>query len=157
MRRSDREKDENWALDVFDKAPYITVGMVTPDRFPYNVPLSLARKDESTFYFHCAEDGKKMECLKHNPKVFLSAVTKCAPKFEEETQNFTKLYNSAMAPGIAEIVEDREEKIEALRLICKRFLPKYMDKFDAAIARSVERTTVVRITLTEPAVDKQKA
>lgn len=157
MRRNDREKDANWALDVFDKAPYITIGLVTPKGLPYSVPLSLARKDESTFYFHCANEGKKIECLKHNPNVFLSAVTKCAPKFEEETQNFTKLYNSAMASGIAETVENREEKIEALRLICKRFLPKFMDKFDAAIVRSVERTAVVRITLTEPAVGKQKA
>ena len=41
-----------------------------------------------------------------------------------------------MAVGKAEIVEDREEKIEALRLICKRFLPKYMDRFEDAIAKA---------------------
>ena len=157
MRRSDREKDSEWALTVFDKAPFITVGMVTPDGMPYSVPLSLARKDDDTFYFHCATEGKKLDCLKTNPNVFLSAVTKCAPKFEEKTQNFTKLYNSAMAIGIAEFVEDRTEKIEALRLICERFLPRYMDKFDAAIARSLDRTLVVKIKLTEPPVGKQKA
>ena len=157
MRRSDREKDLEWALTVFDKAPYITVGMVTPEGMPYNVPLSLARKNEETFYFHCANEGKKLDCLKANSKVFLSAVTKCAPKFEEETQNFTKLYNSAMAIGMAEFVEDRTEKIEALRLICERFLPKFMEKFDDAIARSLDRTVVVRIKLTESPVGKQKA
>ncbi len=157
MRRKDREKDAEWALAVFDKAPYITVGMVTPDGFPYSVPLSLARQDESTFYFHCATEGKKSDCIKNNPNVFLSAVTKCAPKFEEETQNFTKIYNSATAIGIAEFVEDKAEKIEALRLICERFLPRHMNKFDAAIARSLDRTVVVRITLTEPPVGKSKA
>ena len=57
---------------------------------------------------------KKIDCLQNNPNVFLSAATKCAPKFEEEKQNFTTIYNSAMAVGIAQIVEDREEKIEAL-------------------------------------------
>ena len=97
-----------------------------------------------------------MDCLKANPKVFLSAVTKCAPKFEEETQNFTKLYPSAMAVGKAKFVEDKTEKIEALRLICERFLPKFMEKFDDAIARSLDRTAVVRIKLTEPPVGKQK-
>lgn len=156
MRRKDREKDSDWALSVFDKAPYIIVGMVTPEGEPYSVPLSLARKDENTFYFHCASEGKKLNCIKANPKVFLSAVTKCAPKFEEDTQNFTKLFNSAMAVGIAEVVEARDEKIEALRLICERFLPKYMDKFEAAIALSLDSTAVVRITLTEPPVGKQK-
>lgn len=130
--------------------------MVTPDGVPYCVPLSLARRDENTFYFHCASEGKKLSCIKANPKVFLSAVTRCAPKFEEHTQNFTKLFNSAMAVGTAEIVEAKDEKIEALRLICERFLPKYMDKFDAAIARSLDRATVIRIKLTEPPVGKQK-
>ena len=156
MRRTDKEKDSDWALAVFDKAPYITVGMVTTDGQPYSVPLSLGRKDEKTFYFHCASEGKKIDCIKANPKVFLSAVTKCAPKFEEETQNFTTLYNSAMANGIAEIVEDRPEKTEALRLICERFLPRHMDKFDAAIARSLDRTTVVKIKLTDSPIGKQK-
>ena len=156
MRRSDREKDAEWALTVFDKAPYVTVGMITPEGMPYSVPLSLARKDETTFYFHCAMEGMKLDCIRFNPRVFLSAVTKCAPRFEEETQNFTKIYNSAMGVGVAELVEARDEKIEALRLICERFLPEFMDKFDAALARSLDRTTVVRITLTEPCVGKQK-
>ena len=47
-------------------------------------------------------------------------------------------------------------KITALRAICQRFLPHHMDAFDDAIARSLERTTVVRITLTEPPVGKRK-
>lgn len=54
------------------------------------------------------------------------------------------------------MVTDREEKIEGLRVICQRFLPRHMDAFDAAIARSLERTAVVRITLTEPPIGKRK-
>ena len=53
-------------------------------------------------------------------------------------------------------VPDREEKITALRAICQRFLPHHMDAFDDAIARSLDRTAVVRITLTEPPVGKRK-
>lgn len=36
------------------------------------------------------------------------------------------------------------------------FSPHHMDAFDDAIARSLERTAVVRITLTEPPVGKRK-
>ena len=157
MRRSDREKNSQWAMEVFDKAPFITVSMVTHDGLPYAVPLSLARKNEKIFYFHCAHEGLKLDCIKYNPTVFLSAVTKCAPKFEEDKQNFTTLFNSAMAVGKAEIVEDREQKIEALRLICQRFLPKYMERFDDAIARSLDRTTVCKITLSQPPTGKSKS
>ena len=121
-----------------------------------DLPLSLARIDENTFYFHCALEGDKLDCIAHCPTVFLSAVTKCAPTVGPKDGSFTLQYRSATAIGKAEIVTDREEKITALRAICQRFLPHHMDAFDDAIARSLERTAVVRITLTEPPVGKRK-
>lgn len=156
MRKANRQKDAEWALDVFDRAPYVTVSMTRPDGTPYGVPLSVVRKDDSVFYFHCAGEGEKLDCIGVNPLVSLSAVSKCAPRYEEDKNNFTEYYHSAVAIGRAEIVCDDAEKIEALRLLCIRFLPKYMDHFDEAIARSLGRTTVVRITLTEPPVGKSK-
>ncbi len=156
MRKQSRGRSAEWALTVFDKAPYVTVSMVCPDGSPYGVPLSLARKDERVFYFHCADEGEKIDCLRANPTVSLSAVSRCTPHFETDTHNFTELYRSAIAIGVAETVTDNEEKIEGLRLICQRFLPDYMAHFNEAIERSLDRTTVVRITLTEPPVGKTK-
>ena len=156
MRKSNRQKDADWAFEVFDKALYVTVSMMRPDGTPYGLPLSLVRKDRGTFYFHCAGEGEKLDCLAHNPVVSLSAVSRCTPKFEEEKQNFTEYYHSAVACGRAEIVTSEAEKADALRLLCQRFLPKYMDHFDEAVARSLARTTVVRITLTEHPVGKCK-
>lgn len=155
MRKSNRRKDADWALEVFDCAPYVTVSMMRPDGTPYGLPLSLVRK-EDIFYFHCAGEGEKLDCLKNNPVVSLSAVSKCTPKFEEEKNNFTEYYHSAVALGRAEIVDNDAEKIEALKLLCHRFLPRYMEHFDEAVARSLDRTTIVRITLTEPPVGKSK-
>lgn len=156
MRKAARRQDEQWALEVFDRAPYVTVSMARPDGMPYGLPLSVVRSDSRTFYFHCAAEGEKIDCLRSNPMVSLSAVSKCSPKYEAEKNNFTEHYHSAIAIGRAETVTDRAEKIEALRLICERFLPRYMEHFDEAIARSLDRTTIIRITLTEPAVGKLK-
>lgn len=156
MRKASRIKDPAWALEVFDKAPYVTVSMTRHDGTPYGLPLSLVRKDERTFYFHCADEGEKIDCLKANPVVSLSAVSRCMPKFEEEKENFTEYFHSAIAIGKAERVTDNEEKTEALRLLCERFLPKYMNHFDNAIARSLDRTTIIKITLTEDPVGKCK-
>ncbi len=156
MRRIDHQKDAQWALEVFDKAPFITMSMTRPDGSPYGVPLNIVRKDDTRFYFHCAFEGEKIDCLKHNPVVSLSAVSRCTPKYEEMKNNFTEYFNSAIAIGKAEVVEDDSEKIEALRLICERFLPNYMEHFEQAISRSLERTKVVRITLIEPPVGKSK-
>ena len=139
-----------------DKAPYITVGMTDGDGMPYSVPLSLARTDEKTFYFHCATEGKKLDILREKPRVCLTAVSKCKPTVGPKDGSFTLEFKSAIAFGKAEIVADDNEKREALRAICQRFLPNHMDAFDAAVARSMSRTAVVRITLTEPPVGKRK-
>lgn len=161
--------DATFALEVLDKAPYVTVSFTRPDGSPYGVPLSLARTDEKTFYFHCALEGDKLDCIAANPTVALSAVTKCAPTVGPKDGSFTLQYKSAMAVGKAEVVTNRDEKIEALRAISQRFLPHHMDAlpygracsrseesmqaslsprsitaFNDAIARSLERTAVVK-------------
>ena len=148
--------DAAFALEVLDKAPYVTVSFTRPDGTPYGVPLSLVRIDEKTFYFHCAMEGEKLDCIATNPMVALSAVTRCTPTVGPKDGSFTLQYKSAMAIGKAEMVTDKDEKIEALRAICLRFLPKHMDAFDDAIARSLKQTTVVKITLTAPPTGKRK-
>ena len=148
--------DAAFAMEVLDKAPYVTVSFTRPDGSPYGVPLSLARTDERTFYFHCALEGDKLDCIAANPNVALSAVTRCTPTVGPKDGSFTLQYKSAMAVGKAEMVTNRDEKIEALRAICLRLLPKHLDAFDDAIARSLERTAVVKITLTEPPTGKRK-
>ena len=173
--------DATFALEVLDKAPYITVSFTRPDGTPYGVPLSLARTDEKTFYFHGALEGDKLDCIAANPTVALSAVTRCTPTVGPKDGSFTLQYKSAMAVGKVEMVTDRGEKIEALRAICQRFLPEHMNDmpfgracsrleeqmpaslsshpitaFDEAIARSIDHTAVVKITLTAPPTGKRK-
>ncbi len=156
MRKASREMDAAFALEVFDKAPFVTVSMTRPDGSPYGIPLSLIRTDEKTFYFHCALEGEKLDCIAHQPQVSLSAVSRCTPTVGPKDGSFTLQYKSATAVGTAEVVVEREEKIVALRAICQRFLPNHMEAFDDAISRSLDRTAVVRITLTAPAVGKRK-
>ena len=148
--------DAAFALQVFDKAPFITVSFTRPEGQAYGLPLSLVRVDDKTFYFHCALEGDKLDCIKANPIVCLSAVTRCTPTVGPNDGIFTLQYKSAVAVGKAELVESDNEKITALRAICQRFLPKHMDAFDDAIKRSLHRTAVVRITLTEPPTGKRK-
>ena len=156
MRKASRAMDAAFALEVLDKAPYVTVSFTKPNGTPYGVPLSLARTNDKTFYFHCAMEGEKLDCIATNPMVALSAVTRCTPTVGPKDGSFTLQYKSAMAVGKAEIVTDRDDKIEALRAICLRFLPKHMDAFNDAITRSLGRTAVVKITLTEPPTGKRK-
>ena len=148
--------DSQWALEVMHKAPYITVSFVDADNNAYGLPLSLASDDDVNWYFHGALEGKKLAAIEEDPAVCLSAVTRCAPTVGPKDGSFTLQYKSAIAFGKAEIVTTDAEKIHGLRLICQRFLPKHMDAFDQSVARSLSRTVVVRITLTEPPTGKRK-
>jgi hypothetical protein len=157
MRKQSREMSAEWALvEVFDKAPFVTVSMVMADGEPYAVPLSLVRTDERTFYFHSAPEGKKVEAFGRRCSVWLSAVSKCRPIVGPKDGSFTLEFRSAMARGVVEPVTDRAECVEALRAISSRYLPRHMDAFDAAVERSLGRTAVYRITLSEPPVGKRK-
>ena len=129
MRKASREMDSQWALEVMRKAPYITVSFTRVDGSAYGVPLSLACTSEDVWYFHCAPEGDKLDAIAVHPEVCLSAVTKCQPTVGPKDGTFTLQYRSAIAFGKAERVTDTEEKIEALRAISQRFLPKDMDSF----------------------------
>lgn len=156
MRKASREMDSQWALEVMRKAPYITVSFTRADGSAYGVPLSLACTSEDVWYFHCAPEGNKLDAIAVHPEVCLSAVTKCQPTVGPKDGTFTLQYRSAIAFGKAERVTDTEEKIEALRVISQRFLPKHMDAFDEAVQRSLHRTEVVRITLLSLPTGKRK-
>lgn len=155
MRKAQRQKDEAWAAEVFDKALCYSQYGSSGWHSVWNTALARAQGREDVLFSLCRR-RRKIDCLKENPIVSLSAVSRCTPKYEEEKQNFTEYYNSAVAIGRAHFVNDDAEKICALRLLCERFLPKYMEHFEPAVQRSLSRTTVVRIELMEPPVGKSK-
>lgn len=156
MRKASREMNSDWALDVMRRAPYITVSFTRPDGTAYGLPLSLASTDDSTWYFHCAPVGEKLDAIARHPEVCLSAVARCRPMVGPKDNSFTLAYESAMAFGRAELVTDPEEKRRGLEAICRRFLPGHMDAFESSVARSLSRTAVVRVTLSAPPTGKRK-
>lgn len=151
MRRTDRERDKEFALDVIDHCDMGVVAVSTGSDVPYCLPLSLVRKDDM-LYFHCARQGKKIDLLKRNPWVSITFVGQNEPAQDE----FTTYYKSAMVTGCAFEIMEPEEKIEALRLLSQRFNPGNMDQFDAAIERSLRVTSVWSIRM-ESITAKQKA
>lgn len=144
MRRKDREKDRAFALRVIDSCEYAVLAMVTPEQEPYAVPLTIAREGD-TVYFHSAGEGQKAEILRQSPTVCLT----CVGKTHIVEDKFTTEYESAIARGsVEEIVED-SQKIHALRLICERHTPGNMAAFEDAIARSLHRTAIFAVHLTD--------
>lgn len=142
MRRKDREKDSAFAIEVLRNCEYATLATCNQDAIPYCVPISPVLH-ENIVYFHCALEGKKLDNINNNSNVCLSAVrnTKLLP------EDFSTEYESAIAFGKCLPVNEDEEKIFALRLICEKFAASNMDAFEEAISRSLHRTAVYKINI----------
>jgi len=141
MRRKDREMSREFALEVIDKAPFVNLSMVNNNK-PYAVPVSIVREGNH-LYFHCALKGQKIDALENNNNVMLTGVRRCLPRPED----FTLEYESAVIEGCANKVEDEEEKIYALRLICEKYASSNMANFDSAVNKSLDRTNVIKIVI----------
>ena len=166
MRRKDRQMPVEFAHQVIDKAQYGVVSMMDEDNQPYGVPLSIVRRG-NVLYFHSAKQGRKVEVLARNANVSIVFVgDKRVPEnyshdeLEEMNSNakkavklissvFTTEYESAMVMGVAKLVDDEEEKIAAMRLICEKYTPSKMDYFDRAITAGLSRTNVYRVEMVE--------
>ncbi len=150
MRRRDRAAAERQALEFIDRCPYAVISLVTPDGEAYGVPLSIVREGHS-LYFHCAFQGKKIEALEKNPRVSIVCVSHVQPRCDD----FSTEFESAIVSGTARRITDRARKVEVLRALCLRYTPAYMDHFDQAVARSIDRTDVWEVPI-ETLAGKQK-
>ena len=151
MRRVDREMPESFALMVLDKCVWAVLSVTDPEGAPYCVPVNIVR-DNNVLYFHSAKRGLKTDCMRQNPRVCLAAVGDVFRPRDE----FTMEYESAVVRGAAVEVTDEREKIHALRLLCERHTPDNMGDFENAVARSLFRTAIWKISIDEIAGKRKK-
>ena len=119
MRRNDRATSPEKAWEILGNAEYMTLSMMGAEGVPYGVTLSFARV-ENALYFHCANEGYKLDSLRKNPAVCVNAVRQQRTKAEE----FTVAFESAVAFGTACEVTEQSEKEQGLLAICKKYAPE---------------------------------
>jgi len=148
MRRKDRQRGEDFCLELIDGCTNGVMALTTGEDTPYCLPLSFVRKNKS-LYFHGAKEGRKTDLLRACPKVCITFIGKDDPTYQAESNNFTTMFASAIVTGTAHEVTEDTEKVEALRLLCKKLLPDAMtgDNFDRAVAASLPATAVWRIDM----------
>jgi nitroimidazol reductase NimA-like FMN-containing flavoprotein (pyridoxamine 5'-phosphate oxidase superfamily) len=114
IRRKEKEiKDEQELISIIKQAKYITVAMCL-DSEPYLVTLNHGYDQEKNcIYFHCAQEGKKIDILTENDLVWGQALIdrgyiqgKC-----------DHLYATTHFQGRVVFVEDFEEKKHGLTVM----------------------------------------
>ena len=133
--------------EILDTAKVLRLGLAV-DNEPYIVPMNYGytlEGEKLTFYLHSALRGKKLDMLRANPKVFVELDCDHRPFDGVKPCQYGLSYSSLMARGTARIVEDAEEKMEAMTVLMKTQTGKDFS-FDEKLVSIV---AVIRIDVTE--------
>lgn len=114
IRRKEKEiSDKNEMLAILENAKYITIAMCV-DNEPYLVTLSHGYdRERNCIYFHCAREGKKIDILKEQNKVWGQALMDKG----YVQGSCDHLYATTQFMGRVTFVENSDEKKHALEVM----------------------------------------
>jgi nitroimidazol reductase NimA-like FMN-containing flavoprotein (pyridoxamine 5'-phosphate oxidase superfamily) len=145
LRRRDKEiTDEAEVKKILHEAKHVTIAMSLDDE-PYLATLSHGYDgDRNCIYFHCAREGKKVEILKANPRVWGQALVDNG----YQQGSCDHLYRTAQFRGRVTFVDDQGEKVNAL-YIMTRHLDEHPEKImrEQITPHSTDRILIGRMDI----------
>ena len=146
-KREFRITDENQIRHILDTAKVLHLGLAVNNE-PYVVPMNYGYAMEDgklVLYLHSAVQGKKLDMMRENPRVFFELDCDLSPFEGEKPCQYGLVYSSVMGRGTASVVEDTAEKIKAMALLMKTQTQKDFEFND----RLVSIVAVIRIDVEE--------
>ena len=146
-KRENRVTDPAEIVRILNTAKVLHLGLSVNDE-PYVVPMNYGYTMEDgklVLYLHSAVKGKKLDMMQTNPKVFFSIDCDRMPFEGRVPCQYGLVYSSIMGRGTATIVEDVEEKKQAMTLLMKTQTGKDFTFED----RLVTIVAVIRIDVAE--------
>lgn len=122
MRKSEREiKSKDEIIDIINRCDVCRLGL-NDDGYPYIIPLNFGYTfdDELILYFHSALEGKKVDLIKKDNRASFEMDTSHNLEYFKDLGYCTMSYESIMGRGEIKILDD-EEKLEALKLLMKKY------------------------------------
>ena len=146
-KRERQVTDLQEIIRILDTANILHLGMVDGDE-PYVIPMNYGytmRDGKLTLYLHGATKGRKLDLIRKNPKVCFSLECDVAPFESKLPCQYGTVYSSVMGRCVAEIVEDVEQKKEAMTILMKTQTGKDFSFTD----KLVSIVSVIRISVSD--------
>ena len=146
-RRERQVTDMNEIIRILDTAKVLHLGLVDGDE-PYVVPMNygyIMENEKLTIYLHGAPRGRKIDLIRKNPKIFFEADCDITPFEGDVACRYGITYSSIMGRGTASIIDDIDEKKEALTFLMKTQTDKDF-VFDEKIVNIV---SVIKLDISE--------
>jgi len=121
-RREFQITDPGEIRSILDKSLVVHLGLADGDE-PYVVPMNygytLDENGTLALYLHGAPQGRKLDIMRKNPKVFIEMECDLTPFTGDVACKYGMSYRSLMGRGKAVFIEEPEEKMRALSLLMK--------------------------------------
>ncbi|MDE6321968.1 MAG: pyridoxamine 5'-phosphate oxidase family protein, partial [Muribaculaceae bacterium] len=141
MRRFKQELPIEESKRILLRGKECVLAVGGDDNYPYAVPINYAYDGGDHIYLHSATAGHKIDAICRNPKVSLCVID----KDEVVPEEFTTYFRSVIVFGHARLLEDEDEKIEALRALTDKYIPG-IDPTDE-INRFIKVVSIIDISI----------
>ena len=120
-KRERQVTDPEQIRAILDKGLVLHLGLAV-DNEPYVVPMNYGytfENEKLVIYLHSALRGKKLDMIRKNPNVFFEMNCDLIPFEGPVPCRYGLSYSSLMGQGHARIIDDPEEKQEAMTRLMK--------------------------------------
>ena len=142
MRRKEKEIIQGSDIEaIIRKALICRLGLSDGEQ-PYIVPLCFGYRNR-TLYFHCALEGKKLDIIRKNQRVCFEFDVNSAIIMDEDACKWSIKYQSVLGFGKAVIVENINEKQNAIEIIMSQYTDRQFHFSDMA----VQKMAVIKVEI----------
>lgn len=148
MRRNDREITDIVTIEkIIEKADVCRIAMADMN-IPYMVTMNFGycAGNEPRFYFHCANEGRKLDMIRKNNFVCFSLDTDHEIYKGQKGCDWGMNFSSVTGNGIISVVTDKADKKAGLNCIMKHYSGKSEHTYEDSV---FGRTTVLRLDIKE--------
>jgi nitroimidazol reductase NimA-like FMN-containing flavoprotein (pyridoxamine 5'-phosphate oxidase superfamily) len=139
--------DREAVYQILDEGFLCHVGFAV-DGQPFVIPTSYGRKDAS-LYIHGSAASRMLRQMKEGVSVCITVTLLDGLVLARSVFNHSMNYRSVVILGKATLVDDAQEKLEALRLLSEHILPGRWDDSRQPNERELKQTSVLRVPIEE--------
>ena len=146
--RQIREKaayDKKTVHGILDSGLFAGVGFVQ-DGGPVVVPMIYGR-DAETIYLHGARKARVVRLLDEAERVCINVTHVDGLVLARSAFNSSMNYRSVTAFGAPSLIEDRAQKLYAMRVISEHLMPGRWDELREPLEREIKMTGVIAVTI----------
>ena len=144
MRRKEKEITNTREINaIIQKAKVCRLGLAV-DNTPYIVPVFFGYEN-NCLYIHCAKEGRKLDMIRQNNTVCfeMEGDTEITNRDKSACQ-WSSAYRSVIGWGSASILENPEEKKQALDVIMKHYSNRTSFEYNK---KAVEEVVIIKIVV----------